>query len=429
MAISIDTLKPAPKNPLPDRLCNIERLLHSMSSRQIDGIVATTDLNVFYLSSFSSIAHKADEPRPYAIIISRHAPEHPVAVIADYYLSCFINQPSWIEDIRPFRAVMMGLDVEPQGKDLEGFIPEDGNNLQWLKNARKHYSFNLNDCLKQSLKDLGLDKGRVAFDDLGFGNRLKLENTEVLDGYDALMFARAVKSEEEIELIRRAQNLNQNAIEHITKNWQPGMDWRELNQAYHLTATALGGFVRDPGAMVWGHPQGTESAHVLQTGIENFEIKRGLHIMFDCHGTIDRYCWDGGKTWVVDGEPEGRAKLYAKATADVAEELLIAMRPGASVSALQALGRNIYRKSGVSESDNTLVFFHGLGLSHIDMEIFKPDGQPNHDWVLEEGMVIPLHLLCPGGDTERYWLEEVAVITADGGRPLFNWGFEPICSN
>jgi hypothetical protein len=27
----------------------------------------------------------------------------------------------------------------------------------------------------------------------------------------------------------------------------------------------------------------------------------------DCHGTIDLYCWDGGKTWVVEGEPEGAA--------------------------------------------------------------------------------------------------------------------------
>jgi glycine/D-amino acid oxidase-like deaminating enzyme len=28
----------------------------------------------------------------------------------------------------------------------------------------------------------------------------------------------------------------------------------------------------------------------------------------DCHGTMDLYCWDGGKTWVIDAEPEGGAK-------------------------------------------------------------------------------------------------------------------------
>jgi hypothetical protein len=40
-------------------------------------------------------------------------------------------------------------------------------------------------------------------------------------------------------------------------------------------------------------------------------------------------------------------------------------------------------------------------------------------------MVVPLHLLYPGGASERVWLEEVVVVTADGGRPLFTWGLEP----
>ena len=61
-------------------------------------------LNVFYLSGFNGIAlHQADEPRPYAVVFSRHAPEHPILVIADYYLATFLIQPSWC-DIRPFPA-------------------------------------------------------------------------------------------------------------------------------------------------------------------------------------------------------------------------------------------------------------------------------------------------------------------------------------
>ena len=76
-----------------------------------------------------------------------------------------------------------------------------------------------------------------------------------------------------------------------------------------------------------------------------------------------------------------------------------------------------------------LIFFHGLGLSHMDIEINRADGVANHDWALEEGMVVPLHLLYPGGENERLWLEEVATITPDGGRPLFSWGFDPICGN
>jgi len=102
-----------PRKPLPKRFCNLDRLLHALEARGLDGIVVTLPNNVFYLSGFNGIAHKSDEPRVCAVLLSRHAPEHPVMVIADYYLATFLTQPTWIEDIRPFRAV-----ARPSGTEI-----------------------------------------------------------------------------------------------------------------------------------------------------------------------------------------------------------------------------------------------------------------------------------------------------------------------
>ena len=102
------------------------------------------------------------------------------------------------------------------------------------------------------------------------------------------------------------------------------------------------------------------------------------------------------------------------------------MKPGARISELQALARKTYAKAGVTNPDAALIFFHGLGLSHMELELMTSDGGPNGDWVLEEGMVAPIHLLYPGSQFDRSWCEEVVVITRDGGRPLFTWGFDPI---
>jgi len=110
------------RGQLPKCFCNLERLLFAMKTRGLDGIVATQPWNVFYLTGFNAIAHKADEPRPYAVIISRHAPAHPILVVADYYLGTFLKQPTCVEDIRPFRAVMMPLDLPPQRADIDRFI-------------------------------------------------------------------------------------------------------------------------------------------------------------------------------------------------------------------------------------------------------------------------------------------------------------------
>ncbi|HZO00090.1 MAG TPA: M24 family metallopeptidase [Burkholderiales bacterium] len=405
------------RRPLPERFCNLERLLAAMAQRGLDGIVASTPLNVFYLSGFNGIAHKADEPRPYAVVLSRHTPEHPILVIADYYLATFLAQPSWVRDIRPFRAVMMPIDRAPQREDIERFIPQEASELEWMRAARSNYTFDMASALRAALRELRLDGARIGFDDLGFGQRL---GVAAVDGYDTFMSARAVKTPTELELLRRATAINRAAIERTIASWRRGMRWRELNRAYHAAAADLGGFVRDPGAMVWGHPRGAEAALTLQTGLEDFELEPGVHVMFDCHGTLDLYCWDGGKTWVVGGEAsaEGRRNLHA--TAQVAEALVAEMKPGARPSELQARGRGLYRKAGVGDADAAVIFFHGLGLSHWDI-----DGA-SADWPFEAGMVVPLHMVLPGGESSRAWLEEVVLVTPQGGEPFFGWGYEPL---
>ncbi len=408
------------RKPLPERFCNLERLLAAMTAHKLDGIVVSTPLNVFYLSGFNGIAHKADEPRPYALLLSRHAPDHPILVLADYYLATILSQPTWVRDIRPFRAVMMPIDRAPQREDIERFIPQQAKQLEWVRGARQRYAFDMKSALTSALAELGLQRGRVGFDDLALGQRLGLERATVADAYDTLMFARAVKTPTEIDLLRRATALNRAAIERTVKTWEKGMRWRELNRAYHAAALDLGGFVRDPGAMVWGHPRGAETALTLQTGLEDFEVERGQHVMFDCHGTLDLYCWDGGKTWVVGGEPQAEGKRNLLATAQVSEQLVSDMKPGTRPSVLQARGRELYRKAGVADAEAAVIFFHGLGLSHWDLE------DRSADWRFEAGMVVPLHVVVPGGETARAWLEEVVLITERGGEPLFAWGYEPL---
>ena len=413
------------RQPLAPRFCNVEGLLDAMEARGLDGIVATSQLNAFYLSSFNGIGHKSDEPRPYAVIISRHAPEHPILVVADYYLSTFLVQPTWIEDIRPFRAVMLGLDLTPSAQDIDRFLPAAGARPDWLDRALQHYAFDMTSTIHNALKELGLTRGKVAFDDMAYGFRLGIEGVDVRDGYDVLMAARAVKTEAELAMLERATALNQCAMERTVAAWRKGASWRDINQVYHQATAELGGFVHDPGGMVWGHPRGTDPMIHLQTGLENFTVEPGTHVMFDCHGTLDLYCWDGGKTWVVGGEPNAAAKKYATAVKEVAQVLMNAMRHGIRISKLQALGRDVFRKCGVPDADSALIFFHGLGLSHMYLEQTTADGRPNGDWTLAGNMVVPLHLLYPGGASERVWLEEVVVVTADGGRPLFTWGLEP----
>jgi Xaa-Pro dipeptidase len=296
------------RKPLPQRFCNLDRLLHALQARGLDGIVATVPNNVFYLTGFNAVAHKSDEPRVCAVVLSRHAPDHPIIVVADYYLAAFLVQETWVQDIRPFRAVMLPLDLAATRADIDRFIPLQARGTPWIENARARYAFDMTAALKGALAELKLDRARLAFDDCGFGLRLGLEGATLADGYDPMMFARSIKTPAELDLIRRATRLNQAAIGSTVASWDKGATWRDLNIAYARSVAELGGFVRDPGGMVWGHPRGTEQTIMLATGFEDSEVEPGTHVMFDCHGTIDLYCWDGGKTWIVGRRARSRQR-------------------------------------------------------------------------------------------------------------------------
>ncbi len=102
-----------------------------------------------------------------------------------------------------------------------------------------------------------------------------------------------------------------------------------------------------PEGMVLAHPTGQDPEVWLQTGFEDFVVEEGTHVMFDCHGTWNQYCWDGGKTWVAGDTADGTSALAASATAEAMRVIEDAMRPSTGITELQRLGRDVYRKMGV----------------------------------------------------------------------------------
>ena len=74
------------------------------------------------------------------------------------------------------------------------------------------------------------------------------------------------------------------------------------------------------------------------------------------------------------------AVAEASATAEAMRVIEDAMRPGTGITELQLLGRDVYRKMGVPRPESVLIFFHGLGLSHMDLEEIQADGTPLGDW-------------------------------------------------
>ena len=405
----------------PGPVCDLDRLAHGMEARGIDGLVITTPKNTTYLSGYNPTAPKADEPPGVAVVISRHDLQPPIYIGPDAFITPFLDEPIWIEDLRPHRSVLLNVNAPTERSEFYRFMPATRQDSGWVKRAGDTFAGSFTEAIRNAMQDLGLANGRVGYDDLRVGAKLAGSLSDVNDAYSLMMFAREVKSIQEIEWLREATRVNQVAIERTVQSWSRGKTWKELVDTYHAEVTALGGWVCDPGGVFFANPVDGDPAVRLRVLSEDFVVQPGTNIMFDCHGTKNQYCWDGGKTWMVEDEPSGMSGRIAGATAATMNEIQQLMRPGVRVGEIQEMSQRTFQKMEVPQSASVLTYFHGMGLSHTDVEALAiDDADPN--WALGEGMVIAAHLLCPGDEKERCWIEEVFVVKEGGGEPLFTWG-------
>lgn len=413
-----------PWRKMPKRFCNFERLLDVMEEKGLDALVLNTRHNVYYMTGFWMPALQADEPYLAAFIMSRHNPEEPIVVVGDVIIPLFIEQETWVEDIRPYRLdTLIQHDISLDGQTgLDRFVPEGNRSSAWYQGAVKTYarddSQNMESAIIGALKDLGVKQGAVGVDELRLERCIEAVGARTVDAFWHMMDVRNVKTDAEIELLREATGINQKAQEKMVREWQPGMTWRESYALYTAEARRLGGNLDTPPVAAvnttcpgrcFMMAAGTEPDTVLQ---------EGHNLMLDCHGMLNGYCWDGGKTWRVgEPSPSGNARKRLKAAEETLREVNAACKPGATEEKVQSAGRKVLRKHGIPEADESLIVFHGLGLSHVDM------AKAGQQLVFQDNAVIPTHLYIPGSPEERVWIEDVVRVTPDGGEGFFTWDY------
>jgi Xaa-Pro aminopeptidase len=362
-----------------------------------------------------------------AVVVSRHDPDHPVLIVPEFEVQFFLHHPTWIQDVRPYRSLMVPLDLPWDRSAIDLFLPAAARGLPWVSNARERYTTDMHAAVLESLRDLGLARGRVGCDNPWLAAAVARDldpGLEVADAYGLMKHVRAVKTPDEVWRLRAATAANQRIQDEVVRRYERGMTWRELELAYIAEAFRLGGFVVDRTTLHWANTPG-EDPHLSMAAPwdADFELEPGMAIMFDSHGCWNNYNWDGGKTWYVENEISTTAARAAGACGDAIQDLVEDMRPGKRMSELQATGRRALERSGLPRCDHALVYFHGLGIENSDREAGNAS---DFDWSLEEGMVVAAHVVYPGDDRSRSYQEEIGVVTREGLDRFFTWDFAPL---
>jgi Xaa-Pro dipeptidase len=377
-------------------LINLARARELMKAAGITTLVATTAENVAYLSDF-------DNPLPFlsgtrAAAVLPLAEDRPATFVGSLVLAGhYTERPSWMPSVEWFGRIGVTISDDPSG--LSASIAAT------LSDATSRAHADLPTALQTALRAAGSSDGLIGVDDVRA--MWSLPEAQASDRYvDATELyrqIRAVKTEVEINRLRRAAAINVAAFDAANSALAAGVQWAEITRTWRRTWADLGGT-----SGFWASGSGEHAAQLFHPE-SNYEIRAGDVVRFDGGGTFEQYWSDIGGSASL-GPMDERLQRMSRALANGGDAAQESIRPGALPDDIRAKVLRAIRSSGIPDFPETNVWGHGVGLTTNELPFLRP----GFNAPLEENMVLcfetPYFELGWGGLQS----EDTYLVTADG---------------
>jgi Xaa-Pro aminopeptidase len=275
--------------------------------------------------------------------------------------------------------------------------------------------------------------GTVAIDEYpSIALRAALANRSPRDAGPLLRTAKFVKTPDEIETIRRAQRLNEQAMDAVFPILRPGLRDTDLTAAFFRQIFELGasGNTVDP---IWHViPMSRADGPFSFTGHLPFPLpasgralEKGDVIFNDAGIDIDGWASDFGRTWYVGCEPTAQQRSQFRRYTDILDACCAAIRPGATAWDVAVAAREA--NDGEPPWFPHLYVAHGLGTESAELPFCGTDlGEAIESQVVfEPGTLLVLEPVVWDDGHGGYRAEEVIVVTADGCERLTDYPHAP----
>src|SRR5262245_12507631 len=259
-----------------------------------------------------------------------------------------------------------------------------------------------------------------------------LPELELCDGAVAIAAARVCKTRDEVECIRRAQRINEEAMLDVERSLRPGIRQNELSALFLRRAFELGAASRLI-APIWSPAERSRAAGTvtspgavrLPLASDDRFLREGDLVLSDTGITWNGYHSDFGKTWICSVDPRPNAGLRGcfERWQELMDSVYAAIRPGASCG-------DLVRAAACVEPKHALAHFylgHGLGCDSAEAPIIGSDLGPAFDdsVELEAGMVFVLEPVVWRDGVGGYRSEEIVHVTPTGHERLCTDGYSP----
>lgn len=215
---------------------------------------------------------------------------------------------------------------------------------------------------------------------------------------------RAAKDEEELETMRRAQQITDEAFKAILSFIRPGMTEREIAARLVYEMMSRGGERVSFDPIVASGANGSMPHAVPGDQV----VDTGMFITMDFGCVLDGYCSDMTRTVALGQPTEEMERVYATVLA-AQKAGINAARAGVTGREVDAAARRVIAEAGYGD-----YFFHSFGHS-LGIDIHEsPNASPSESAVLPAGAVISAEpgIYIPGRFGVR--IEDVLILKEGG---------------
>lgn len=273
----------------------------------------------------------------------------------------------------------------------------------------------LTESIGQILKEVDSRQLTIAIEaSMNLSRYLKLD--AALDKHklrvasDIIDKPRMVKDDNELGLLRRAEQIGDEAFDHILTILKPGITEREISLELEFFMKKQGASKLSFDTIVASGP----NSSMPHAQVTDRVVQNGDFVTMDFGCVYKGYCSDMTRTVAV-GTPTDEMKKVYQIVLDANLRAMDGIKAGVKCSDIDALARGYIFDKGYGE-----YFGHGLGHS-VGLQIHEePRFSPKCDVITEENMVITDEpgIYLPGKFGVR--IEDLVVVKKDGYERLSN---------
>jgi Xaa-Pro dipeptidase len=291
--------------------------------------------------------------------------------------------------------------MEPPIANMVGSLPA-------AMNVQDHFAKQI----RRVLTEYGIEKEPLGIDvlELSMLRALEREGLEVVDGQQAMLDAREVKTEDEVELLKQAAAMVDGVYEDIARTIRPGTRENELVALANQRLFLLGAERVECVNAVSGK-RGKPHSHTFSDRI----IQPGDMVFLDIMHALNGYRTCYYRTFICGKPNRHQIEAYETASKWLSAAIDV-IRPGVTTADVAGVWPSAQEFGYKNEDEAYLLQYgHGVGLSLWERPILSRRFSFDHPAEIKKGMVFAVECWCGAEDGSGAARIEEEVVVKDGG--------------